>query len=184
MMREVLILVAVLLIFSALVALVVNAPRRRKVEEREAFGDDEYERTRTRARSSTGAVSDMAERRRLRGEMQEREPTGQERRELGRALAGVERQVREAPAAALLAAKRLSELVMLARGYPGRSRELALRLLSVDHPDEAIALRAVVEQRVDRELHRHVDVVDGFVAASRRLLHLEDGRGGRGEAGS
>jgi hypothetical protein len=137
---------AVVLVVLAAV-LMVFAVRRRRVRRalRARYGP-EYERTVRVAGSERRAVADLHDRETRREDLTLRDLTEDERVDVRARMAGLQYRFVEDPADVMVDTGLVVLDVLRRRGYPmAEDHDLALRLLAVDRPLEALALRAVVE---------------------------------------
>ena len=142
----------------ALVALViwaVTAAARRK-REREALQDRygaEYDRTLAMHRNKRAAVADLKERERLHSELELRTLNEIDRDLVRRHMATLQYRFVEDPSDVMLQTDRVITEVLRAKGYPvADDRERSLRLFSVDYPQQAVAVRTVMEGNYDGDV--------------------------------
>lgn len=142
---DLLLIAAAIAVPAAVLAVVLSARSHRRTALRERFGA-EYDRTVADAPSRRAALADLEERERLAQDLALHDAAPEVVGDLGRRLAALQYRFVEDPAATLLDLRDVADEALAARDYPvHEERDTALRLLSVEDPDAAVALR-----RLDR----------------------------------
>lgn len=162
--------VAVLVVLGLVLWLVSASRNRRQRKLRQRYGR-EYDAT-VEAKGRRAGVDDLDHREEERQSVRLREPDESTRADLRQRMAELQFRFVEEPSEVLLETQRVVVDSLRARGYPiAEDREQALRVLSVDHPDETPALRTLLEGTYGRDVGRMREL---FVEARRALLNVLD----------
>jgi hypothetical protein len=151
------VLIAVAVVIVGLIIWgVVSASRRKSERERlrERYGS-EYDRTVAMHRNTRSAVADLKEREQLHDELELSDLNDADRDLIRRHMASLQYRFVDDPADVMLQTERVVTEVLRAKGYPvAEDRERALRLFSVDHPEQAGAVRTALEGSYDGDVSR------------------------------
>jgi hypothetical protein len=152
--QTLIIVIAAVIALVAVIALAIwirnlKAERRRREELQERYGP-EYARTVQAAGSEKKAVAELSERERRRERLELHTLTEDDTAVVRNHLARLQYGFVEDPGDALLGLGRVVIEVLRVRGYPvADDREEGLRLLAVDHPEEAQAVRRLLHGEAD-----------------------------------
>lgn len=159
----------------ALVAVVIwtvaSAARRKRERKalQERYGA-EYDRTLALHRSKRATVADLRERERLHDQLELRNLNDIDRDLVRRHMATLQYRFVEDPSDVMLQTDRVITEVLRAKGYPvADDRERSLRLFSVDHPEQAVAVRTVMEGNYDGDV---AAMRQAFLDARRALAEV------------
>jgi hypothetical protein len=154
--QTLIIVIAAVIALVAVIALAIwirnlKAERRRREELQERYGP-EYARTVQAAGSEKKAVAELSERERRREGLELHTLTEDDTAVVRNHLARLQYGFVEDPGDALLGLGRVVIEVLRVRGYPvADDREEGLRLLAVDHPEEAQAVRRLLHGEADAD---------------------------------
>lgn len=164
------IVVAVLVVLGLVLWLAGSRRRKRRERLRERYGS-EYEAT-VDAKGRRAGVADLDHREEERRSLRLRDPDESTRADLRGRMADLQFRFVEEPNEVMLETQRVVVDALHARGYPiAENREQALRLLSVDHPEQTPSLRALLEGNYGRDVARMRDL---FLDSRRALLQVLD----------
>lgn len=150
---QIIAIVAVVVVIILVVLIVLGVRRRRERESLRARFGPEYDRTVAERGSKRAAVRDLKEREALHEQLRLRDLNDADRDLLRRHMATLQYRFVEDPGDVLLQTGRIATEVLRARGYPvNEDRDRALRLFSVDHPDEAGYVRDVIQGTHGRDV--------------------------------
>ncbi len=171
---RIVIIVAVVVVVVLLVLALVKAARTRRQREqlRQRYGP-EYDRTVQARGSQRAAVRDLRGREQERAELSLRDLNEADRELVRRHMATLQYRFVEDPADVLLETDRVATEVLRAKGYPvAEDRDRALRLFSVDYPQEAGAIRAVMDRSYEGDVSRMRDTFVGVRAALQEIAGI------------
>lgn len=165
--------VAVLVIVVLVVILAVTRGRRRKEQDRlrSRYGR-EYDATISDKGKREG-MDDLAHREEERRSLTLRDPDETKRAELRERMAQLQYRFVEDPGDVMLEAQRVVVDGLRARGYPvAEDRERALRMLSVDHPDQTPPLRTLLAGSYGHDIGRMREIFLEARRSLREVLHV------------
>lgn len=165
--------VAVLVIVVLVVILAVTRGRKRKERDRlrSRYGR-EYDATISDKGTREG-VDDLAHREEERRSLTLRDPDETTRADLRERMALLQYRFVEDPGDVMLEAQRVVVDGLRARGYPvAEDRERALRLLSVDHPDQTPPLRTLLAGSYGQDIGRMREIFLEARRSLREVLHV------------
>lgn len=142
------VLIGVGVVIVALIVWAAVAASRRKQEREELqrrYGA-EYDRTVAQHRSKRDAIADLKEREQLHEQLDLRNLNDIDRDLVRRHMATLQYRFVDDPSDVMLQTDRVITEVLRAKGYPvADDRERAVRLFSVDHPEQAGTVRTIME---------------------------------------
>jgi hypothetical protein len=149
------VLIAVAAVIVGLIIWAAVSASRRKAERerlRERYGS-EYDRTLAMHRNTRSAIADLKEREQLHDELELTDLNDADRDLIRRHMASLQYRFVDDPADVMLQTERVVTEVLRAKGYPvAEDRERGLRLFSVDHPEQAGAIRTALEGSYDGDV--------------------------------
>ena len=151
----VLIALAVVIVGLIVWAAIRGSHRKSERERlRERYGA-EYDRTLAMHRSTRSAVADLKEREQQHEELELHDLNDADRDLIRRHMATLQYRFVDDPSDVMLQTERVVTEVLRAKGYPvGDDRDQALRLFSVDHPEEAGAVRTLLDGNYGGDVSR------------------------------
>lgn len=142
------VLIAVAVVIVGLIVWAAVQSSRRKAERerlRDRYGA-EYDRTLAMHRSTRSAVADLKEREEQHAQLELHDLNDADRDLIRRHMATLQYRFVDDPGDVMLQTERVVTEVLRAKGYPvADDRDRGLRLFSVDHPEQAGAIRTVLE---------------------------------------
>lgn len=140
------------LIVLALVAWFVTSRKRKRQERLRSRYGREYDAT-IDAKGERAGLDDLDHRERERADLSLRQVDDATRDDLRERMTELQFRFVEDPSEVMLEAQRVVTDGLRARGFPvAEDRERALRLLSVDHPDETPALRDLLDGNYGKDV--------------------------------
>ena len=137
---------AAVLVVVIVISLIVHGRRKREREALRARYGSEYDRTVEATGGKRAAATDLRAREQEREALRLRPPRDDERDDLRVRMAALQYRFVDNPGEVLLETQRVALDALRIRGYPvANEREQALRSLSVDHPQESVTIRTLLE---------------------------------------
>jgi hypothetical protein len=168
--QQLIIIGIVVLVVIVAILLIVSARKRKQREELRSRYGQEYDRTVRERGSKRAAVKDLQEREALHSELALHDLNEADRDLVRRHMASLQYRFVEDPDDVMLSTQRVMTEVLRARGYPvAEDRDKALRLFSVDYPQDAGPVRTVVEGNYGGDVSR---MQEAFIGARRTLADV------------
>ena len=168
--QQLIIIGIVVLVVIVAILLIVSARKRKQREELRSRYGQEYDRTVRERGSKRAAVKDLQEREALHSELALHDLNEADRDLVRRHMASLQYRFVEDPDDVMLSTQRVMTEVLRARGYPvAEDRDKALRLFSVDYPQDAGQVRTVVEGNYGGDIGR---MQEAFLGARRSLANV------------